>query len=316
MKVTDEQFIQLWDKYQSPARLAEATGMAVRAIYNRRTRIEKKLGIALHAESPTGAKNERFYYRHHMARADASLENGQIFVASDCHYWPGEISTAHKAFVKLIKKHKPSIIVMNGDVFDGATISRYPKMSFDGIKQPTVKEEIETVAERLHEIEKVAGNAKLVWTIGNHDMRYEARLAQMSPEYEGVKGFNLREHFPRWTHVLSLMVNENLMIKHRTNKGGVHATWNNVIHSGSINIVTGHLHRLQATIFSNYRGTFWGVDTGTLSEIDGDHMIYGEDNPKNHCSGFAVLNVVDGQLVQPEFCYALNGKAYFRGNKV
>ncbi len=83
MKVTDEQFIQLWDKYQSPARLAEATGMAVRAIYNRRTRIEKKLGIALNAESSTGAKNERFYYRHHMARADAKLYNGKIFVASD-----------------------------------------------------------------------------------------------------------------------------------------------------------------------------------------------------------------------------------------
>jgi hypothetical protein len=77
--------------------------------------------------------------------------------------------------------------------------------------------------------------------------------------------------------------------------------------------VTGHLHRLQATIVSDYSGSRWGVDTGTLSETDGDHMSYGEDNPKNHCSGFAVLTIKDGRLIQPEFCAVLDGVAYFRG---
>ena len=314
MKVTDEQFIQLWDKYQSPARLAEATGMAVRAIYNRRTRIEKKLGIALNAESSTGAKNERFYYRHHMARADAKLYNGKIFVASDCHYHPSEISPAHKAFVKLIKKHQPEIVCMNGDVFDGATISHYPKAAWDAVRPPTVKEELEAVAERLDEIDKVAGNALRVWTIGNHDLRYEARLASAAPEYEGVQGFALRDHFPAWKHVLSMMVNDNLMIKHRYHNG-IHATYNNAVKAG-ISMVTGHLHRLQATIWSDYCGSRFGIDTGTLAEVDGDHMSYGEDSPKNHASGFAVLTICDGKLLYPEFCYVVDKVAYFRGQSV
>jgi hypothetical protein len=45
-------------------------------------------------------------------------------------------------------------------------------------------------------------------------------------------------------------------------------------------------------------------------------MSYGEDNPKNHASGFAVLTIVDGTLLYPEFCYVVDGVAYFRGQAV
>ena len=79
---------------------------------------------------------------------------------------------------------------------------------------------------------------------------------------------------------------------------------------------TGHLHRLQATLFTDYKGTRWGIDTGTLAEIDGDHMHYGEDNPMNHCSGFAVLTIVDHELIYPEFCSVHNERAFFRGKLI
>jgi predicted MPP superfamily phosphohydrolase len=245
---------------------------------------------------------------------DVDLDNAVIFVASDCHYWPDEVSTAHIAFVKLIKKHKPDIVVINGDAFDGASISRYPKSGYDTFKMPSVKEELEAVSDRLGEIEKVAGNAKLVFTMGNHDMRFENKLANQAPEFQGVPGFSLKEHFPRWLFCMSMMVNKNLMIKHRY-ANGLHATYNNTMKAG-VSMVTGHLHRLQATIVSDYNGTRWGIDTGTLCETDGDQMSYAEGNPSNHCSGFAVLTIVNGRLIQPEFCAVLDGVAYFRGAPV
>ena len=313
-KISDDNFLLLWEKYRSAEQIAKVTGLNIRSVQYRRKSIEQKSGIVLTADSSYGERSERFFYRHHMARSDAELQNGTIFVASDCHYHPGEASTAHQAFVKLIKKMKPEMVVMNGDVFDGATVSRYPPMGFDPVKPPTVKQELEAVSDRLAEIVKVAGNARKVWTIGNHDMRYEARLTQMAPQYEGVKGFALRDHFPEWIHCLSLMVNNNLMIKHRY-RSSVHATYLNTLHGG-ISICTGHLHRLQATIFGDYNGTRFGVDSGTLAEVDGDHMSYGEDNPKNHASGFVVLTIKDKKLVYPEFCYVLDGVAYFRGQEV
>jgi predicted phosphodiesterase len=309
--LTDEHFIELWHKHQSVAGIAKDTGMSLRNIFQRRRTIEQRYRISLKAKDP---RAKEFYVRDYLSRMDVDLQEGVIFVASDAHYWPDEISEAHKAFVKLIKKHKPDIIVMNGDLFDGATISRFGKVGFTKHAIPTVKQELDEVAERLGEIEKVSGNAKRVWTMGNHDLRFEGKLANAVPEFEGVRGFSLEDHFPGWIFCMSMFVNRNLMVKHRWHNG-IHATYNNSMKSG-VSFCNGHLHRLQATIFSDYNGTRWGVDTGTLSEVDGDHMLYGEDNPKNHCSGFAVLTIRNGRLIQPEFCAVLDGVPYFRGERV
>jgi predicted phosphodiesterase len=309
--LTDAEFIELWHKYKSASRMAKELGMDTRSIFERRRNVENRYRMRLVADDP---RAQKYYVRDYMSRMDVDMDDGVIFVASDAHYWPGEVSAAHKAFVKLVKKHKPDIIVMNGDAFDGASISRFGKASWSTHAIPTVKQELEAVSDRLGEIEKVAGNGKLVFTMGNHDLRFESKLANTVPEFEGVPGFSLKEHLSRWLFCMSMMVNKNLMIKHRYHNG-IHATWNNSLKSG-VSMVTGHLHRLQATIVSDYNGTRWGVDTGTLSETEGDHMSYGEDNPKNHCSGFAVLTIKNGRLIQPEFCAVLDGVAYFRGQAV
>ena len=309
--VSDQEFIQCWNRNKSASKVAKELNHNLRNVNSRRRRIENKYRIRLESDNHQARE---YYVRDHMSRMDVDLDNATIFVASDAHYWPNEISEAHKAFVKLIKKMKPDIIVMNGDAFDGATISRWGKMGFSTHDIPTVKQELEAVSDRLGEIEKVAGNAKLIFTMGNHDQRFESRLANVAPEFEGVHGFSLKEHFPAWTFCMSMMVNNNLMVKHRYHNG-LHATYNNPLKSG-VNFVSGHLHRLQATIVSDYNGTRWGVDTGTLSDTEGDHMSYGEDSPKNHCSGFAVLTIVNGRLIQPEFCAVLDGIPYFRGKHV
>lgn len=309
MKVSDEQFIDSWMRLQSASAVSRDLELDLRQVHRRRKSIENKIGQTL----PTADyRSPTFTIREHSPRVDCELMNGTIMVASDAHYWPNVISTAHQAFCEVAQEIKPDIIVMNGDMFDGSSISRFPKMGWG--KTPSVKQELDAVQERLDEIRMSAGRAALWWTLGNHDQRFEARLAQAVPEYEGVGGFTLKDHFPHWRFTMSLFVNRNIMIKHRF-RNGVHATWNNTLYSG-VSMVTGHLHRLQATLLNDYTGTRWGVDTGTLADIDGEHMHYGEDNPTNHCSGFSVLTIDDGDLIYPEFCSVHNGKAYFRGEQI
>lgn len=307
--ISDEQFLATWNQLRSAQAVANQLGLNVRSVHRRRKHLESQLGTVLRAND---VRSPTFIFREHSPRVNCTLENGVIVVASDAHYWPGVQSTAHKALLQVVGEIKPSMVVMNGDLFDGASVSRFPKQSWGAV--PTVKQELEAVSERLHEIKQAAGNAKTWWTMGNHDMRFEAKLANSVPEYEGVMGFCLKDHFPGWETSISLFVNQNLMIKHRY-RNGTHATWNNTLASG-VSICTGHLHRLQATILTDYTGTRWGIDCGTLAEVDGDHMHYGEDNPTNHCSGFAVLTIIDGQLIHPEFCSVHNGKAYFRGEQI
>jgi UDP-2,3-diacylglucosamine pyrophosphatase LpxH len=307
---SDEEFMRVWEGLRSAQKVAQHFGAGVRSVHRKRQLLEQRLGKILKSDnrvSPT------FHIQEHSARANCEIENGVVMVASDCHYWPDVVSTAHQAFCKLISEIKPALVVMNGDLFDGAGISRFPKSSYTRL--PTVKEELEAVNQRLAEIRKAAPpGTKFWWTLGNHDMRFEARLVSQVPEYEGVQGFTLKDHFPEWPMSMSLFINRELMIKHRF-RAGVHATWNNTLYSGT-SICTGHLHRLQATIMTDYNGTRWGIDCGTLADVDGSHMHYGEDNPTNHCSGFAVLTIVDGTLLHPEFCTVVNGRAYFRGKEV
>lgn len=293
---TDQEFIALWNKHGSVKQLSDILGISERNISIRRRRIEEKYSIIL-AGVAKNSPDFKVTYPENNVRVNVELQNGIIVVGSDCHYWPDIISTAHRAFVKIIKDLKPKMVVMNGDVFDGASISRHPVSGWGST--PSVKQELEACQERLGEIEEAAKGASLNWTWGNHDMRFNARLAaQVGDTWRGVEGMNLTDHFPRWKFSTSIMVNENVMIKHRYHNG-IHAVYNNTMKAG-ISVVTGHLHSLKVTPWSDYRGDRYGVDTGSLADVNGDQFEYSEDNPRNHRSGGAILTFVDGKLLPPE----------------
>ena len=116
-------------------------------------------------------------------------------------------------------------------------MSRFPKINYD--RQPSVLDELNYCKTHLEAIEKVRpAGAKLIWTLGNHDMRYEAALVARAPEFSGVDGFNLKYHFPNWETCWSFWVNDDTLIKHR-HKGGRYAGYQNV-QASFCNIFTGH----------------------------------------------------------------------------
>jgi len=318
-KVSEEEFIKLFKDYASPARVAEIIGTDVRAVHYRRRSIEKKRGIDLLALSPPQKTLQDELNKKLGVKIPRSLflevENGTVIVASDCHYWPGEPTLAHKALVKLTKELKPKAVILNGDVLDGARISRHDPLY--GTNPPTVKQEIDVCVERLGEIEKAYNNAALIWLYGNHDTRLWRYIHMNAPEVSGMPGTDIFDYFPGWRHSYILDINNNTIVKHRWHNG-VHATYNNVLKGFGHNIVTGHLHRLCVTPWNGYNnsGRRYGVDTGTLAEPSDECFAYLEGNPTPWGSGFVVLTFRDHQLVHPEICEVANGAAWFRGEKV
>lgn len=232
-------------------------------------------------------------------RCQIDVRDGIVLVGGDGHYWPGKASTAHRAFVAFCKEYRPKAVIYNGDAFDGATISRHPSIGWEN--RPSVIEELEAVKERLGEIVAACPRStKKVWTLGNHDMRYESRLATVAPEYARVNGFHLKDHFgASWISAWSCFINKDVVVKHRY-KNGVHATHNATVNAG-VTMVTNHLHSGKVTPFTDYKRTRYGVDTGMLGDPNGPQFVdYSEDNPKNHRAGFAVLSFKDGELLPPE----------------
>jgi hypothetical protein len=243
-------------------------------------------------------------------RKTLDVENGSVIIFSDAHYWPGEPSTAHRALLHLLNGGiplgaiKPVAVVCNGDAIDGSAISRHPPIGWESC--PSVKEELEVCQERLGEISNAVSSnspggvdvAKF-WLLGNHDARFETRLAQVAPEFRDVHGIHLHDHFPDWQCGWSLFINGDVVIKHRIG-GGAHAAYGNTIKSG-LSTVTGHLHSQKVSPFTDYRGTRYGVDTGCLADpYHPAFQGYLEDNPRDWRSGFCVLTFYNGSLLAPE----------------
>ena len=313
--VSDADFVDLIRKH-GPSGVAKILKIGVRKVYERRAGIEARSGTVIPNKNGTRGALGAHYANGVVVTQDApgrlhdSVKDGVVLVGSDAHYWAGPPSTAHLAFVHFVREFKPAVVVMNGDAMDGASISRHAPIMWED--RPTVVQELEAVQERLGEIEQASKNSRLYFPLGNHDARFESRLASVAPEYAKVHGVHLKDHLPRWRPCWSLFLNESVVIKHRW-KSGIHAAHNNAVQSG-MSMVTGHLHSLKVTPWTDYTGTRYGVDTGTMADPFGEQFEYCEDSPRNWRSGFAVLTFRGSRLLWPEVVHVLEeGKVEFRG---
>lgn len=313
----DAEFIRLLEQF-GPSETARRLNLTIRPVAERRRRLENKYKRAIKIPEPkTGTLKAA--YAEHPHRLAVDISDGMIIVGSDLHAWPtAKPSPAFRAFVKFCRDNSPHTVIMNGDAFDGARISRHPPIGWE--KRPTVMDELQTVQARLLEIERAAKKGvRLLWPLGNHDSRFETQLATVAPEYARINGFHLKDHVgPRWESCWSVFINDNTVVKHRGPKGGIHATHNNVLWAGR-SIVTGHLHSLKVTPYDDYGSqTRYGVDTGMLAnKHDPAFVDYTEDAPLNWRSGFIVLNYKAGRLMLPEIVKVWDDEhVEFRGSVI
>ena len=314
-KVSREEFVNAWNRLGSTSKVAKFFGMDERAVQRRRRRIEGDENQPL-ASSHLNANPYLHIQpiRTSINRVELGVLDQNIIVFSDAHFWPNEYTTAYRGLLWAIKEFKPNVVVSNGDAFDGATISRHPPLGWS--HTPSVMEELKAVQTCLGEIEETAKaarhNVKLLFTWGNHDTRFANKLVSQAPQYREVHGFKLEDHLPAWEFAWSVWPTPQCVIKHRY-KGGVHATHNNTAAAG-VSICTGHLHSLKVTPYADYTGNRYGIDTGTLAEPYGPQFDYGEGNPLNHRSGFAVLTFKGGKLLWPELVHKWSDtQVEFRG---
>jgi hypothetical protein len=323
--VSDEEIIAAWKRSHSPAAVARQLGLSARALYFRRARLAQK-GITLPtvvAGGPGAAASIYGWQAEPTAfpeTQDFTITSGCVFIGSDPHYWPGEPSLAHRAYCLLAKRLKPKLMCMNGDAFDGAGISRHEPLGW--VKLPSVIEELDIVKQRLGEIERAAPNAQRFFSPGNHDTRFDRRLATEIPEMAGVPGMRMQDHI-KWPMAYVAVINRQspvpVLVMHNY-RGGVHATWNNAIHAGCT-IVTGHLHAQDRKAHTTYFKTAYGVDAGTMADVNHPAFSYTMGRPKNWRSGFCVMTFDEqGRHLPPELVeiqrFNDGQRAVFRGEVI
>jgi hypothetical protein len=322
-KVDDGTFIAAWNKCGgSPTAIAKLLGISERRIYTRRNSLANR-GIVLPTRKTYNNGGSPWAVSAHAykTRNFDTIKNSHLVVFSDAHYWPGEISLAHEALIKIVKLLKPAVICANGDVFDGARISRHEPMGWQ--KLPTVIEELDTCKARLGEVERASPDSRRYFTVGNHDSRFDRRLATEVAEFEDVPGMSLEHHIGNmWPMSYTLMINEDtdpVFVLHNI-KGGIHAPFNNIKAAGCT-VITGHLHSQKTMPFTTLFKTWEGIDAGCLADVQSPAFAYGMDRPADHRSGFVVIRFDDLGIAYPaDLCrvqYLKNKqRAVFRGEIV
>lgn len=300
---TDDEFIALWP--MGASKLAKHLGVKDNNIYARRRRIEERRGIQLDAITRVIKRKE------YPQRNQWDIKNGVVFVASDLHIWPGQESLMLRALKKLCDEMRPKGIILNGDVLDFCQISRHPPIGWEST--PTPQQEIEAGQDHLNDLVKRTPRALRAWNLGNHDARFETKIATVAPQFAKVAGVHLSDHFPLWGKSWTTFINDNVVTKHRF-KGGMHATQNNTLWAGRT-MVTGHLHSANVRQITDYNGRRWGVDTGCVADPDFvQFKNYTEDNPLNWVMAFGVFTFVNGELLWPELVTPFDDDHFqFRG---
>lgn len=319
-KCSDTDFIKLFQE-KGATTTAKVLDIGERAVYMRRDKLQKRYGIKIKAPNNGGiltelAEHQKKEYPH---RVEFDVKNGTVIVGSDFHIWPGQESTALRAFKKFCDDIRPAAVILNGDVLDFPKISRHPPIGWESAPSPI--EEIEAAQDHLHDISQASKRARKCWTLGNHDARFETRLATVASEYRGIKGIHLSDHFGGWEKGWSCYINGQIeggrtMVKHRF-KGGMNAPRANTLNAG-VHMVTGHLHSQKVSPVSDYLGDRYGVDSGCVADKDHKAFVdYTEDAPLDWRSGFAVLTYKDGKLLMPELVSKWDSKhVQFRGTLI
>jgi hypothetical protein len=316
VRTTPDEFAKTWvESGFSPTKVAQTLGIHVRNVHARRAYLES-LGYQL--PSITALEQpERFAYK---LREETHLDNATAIIISDRHKWPGDgVTAAESALLTLLPEINPDVFIMNGDLFDGARLTRHPPLGWE--YKPDVKEELDACKEFLSSIEsRLAPGVEKFYTIGNHCRRFDYKLALTASDYKGVTGFSLADHFPDWKMSWSVHINPGIVgghtaVKHKQ-RGGVTAARNNALAAG-VSIVTGHTHALTVTPIEDYRGRRYGIECGFMSHRNHPAFEYMEDGPSYTRPGFVVLTWRAGILLPPETVEVDDANvAWFRGEPI
>lgn len=295
---SDDEFIRMARDLQSAEQVAKAIGVSIQSTFLRWKRLEKRFGIVLPKFDRSSRKQTVAGVDYSKAVASLRIDDGVVIVGSDFHIVDTQWTTMQRAFVVFAKRLKPTAVIVNGDVADFGQISRYPSIGWE--KKPSLIHELRAIEEYLGLLAQAAPGAKRVWPLGNHDARFESRIAAVAPEFREVKGIHLRDHFPLWLPCWRCDINDDVIVRHRE-LGGEHADFRNVVTAGKT-MVTGHDHRTGVVPYRNYRGLHFGVRCGYMADSarDPQFVNYLEGKEPNWHPAFAVLTFREGRLLWPE----------------
>jgi len=224
-----------------------------------------------------------------LVEPSTTEETERVMFLSDIHA-PFHDQDAVDAVLRFIPEFDPHRIVLNGDIQDFYSLSRFDR---DYERNETLDEEIGIGNRIRSQIRHAAPNAAIDETEGNHEARLQAFLRRnadaMGPilSLPGVKEsltyealFNLKYFEINWHGSEGFFLRENFRVKHgefARQDAGMSAKAQML--RGFTSGVTGHTHRLSRFPFRADGGRLYEwFEGGCLCQLDAEYIRGGAPN--------------------------------------
>lgn len=234
------------------------------------------------------------------------------FIIGDLHV-PYHDLEALDVLKKMIRYHKPKNIIMNGDMLDCATLSRFSK---EPPEPEAFKDQLIELCGILSEFQKYS---KLYYIEGNHEARLNRYINDNAPELYGLISYEQllqtylkkKVTYIRTTPGESMMTwgkDDDLLIGHfnRVSKNTCY-TVKMLVEKYMTNVVQAHVHRLGQYALRGYGQSYRGFESGCLCDLNPSYVAC-----PNWQQGFLVYSAVD-DFWNIENVAIQDGKALFRG---
>lgn len=179
-------------------------------------------------------------------------------------------------------------IFLGGDIFDFYASSNFLRPP--GLRN--LQKEIKSGRTFLYNLRDKFPDIEIYFKEGNHEFRYQRKLMESSPELFEVDSLQLDEvlHLPKLNikyidyYTITEFGKLSIIHGHEIRGGGIHVAHNFRVKAGA-NVLCGHFHRTQESIFRNIKNELIGSwSVGCLCGLSPDYMSV---NNWNH--GFAFL---------------------------
>jgi len=127
---------------------------------------------------------ERFMHPHRYDPSDREAKDVELILSiSDTHSTFLDPFTWY-CFKRAVEHLDPDVIYLNGDILEGAAISRHPKIPGWSV---SLELEFEFARTMFEQLRAIAPDADIVWGSGNHGLdRLAMYLAQVAPALSGL----------------------------------------------------------------------------------------------------------------------------------
>lgn len=238
------------------------------------------------------------------------IDQSRTLIISDLHF-PYQDNEAIELALNYGLEKDVNCILLNGDVIDFATVSRFDK----DWRSRSLKEEFDAVRMFFKSLREHFPKAKIVYKLGNHDERFAKYLFAKAPEIFDCTEFQLEILLHLGEFKIDMVKDKkpisigklNVLHGHElVGQGGVNpsrATFTKTLD----NTLVGHYHRTSETTETTFGGNI--INVKSMGCLCGLHPMFMPVNKWNLGFAFCELNLKTGEY-ELENLKIIKGKIY------